>query len=146
VPDSLDQLVTTFYRAFSGEVDLVDDVVTSDWKDIPAHPGQAPGPDGIKPVIKSIGSSFSDFEIVVHDVIDGRGPDGNGKIGVRGEIRGVHTGATFGIAATGRHIRIALHEFHEVVNGRLATTWHLEDWFGFFKAVGQAPRISEEAK
>jgi len=144
VADSLNHLVETFYRAFSGDTDLLNEVVTPDWEDLPAAPGQPPGPDGIKPMIKGIGASLSNFKIVVNEVIDGRGKDGNGKIGVRGEMRGTHTGEMFGIPATGRDVVIPIHEFHEVTNGKLAKTWHLEDWMGFFQQVGQAPRIGEE--
>jgi len=144
VPDPLHQLVETFYRAFSGDTDLLDEVVTPDWEDIPLSPGQEPGPDGIKPMIHGIGQSFTDFHIVVHDVIDGRGGDGNGSIGVRAEMRGTHTGDIFGIPGTDRTVRIPIHEFHLVQDGRLARTWHLEDWFGFFNQVGHAPRIGQD--
>jgi len=144
VPDPLHQRVATFYRAFSGGTDLLDGVVTPDWEHIPLNPGQGPGLDGIKPTIKGIGQSFTDFEIVVHDVIDGRGSDGNGKVGVRAEMRGTHTVALFGIAATGRAVSIPIHDVHDVHDGRLARTWHLEDWFGFFNQVGQAPHIGQD--
>lgn len=146
MPDSLQPLVETFYRAFSGDTDLLDEVVTADWEDIPAAPGQLSGPDGIKPIIKAISTSISNFKIVVHDVIDGRGSDGNGKIGVRGEMRGTHTGEMFGIPATGREVRIPIHEFHHVTDGKLARTWHLEDWMGFFQQVGQAPRLEQDTQ
>ncbi|WP_353648218.1 ester cyclase [Nakamurella sp. A5-74] len=146
MPDSLQHIVKTFYRAFSGDTDLLDGVVTPDWEDIPLGPGQEPGPDGIKPMIKAIGASFTDFHILVHDVIDGRGPDGNGKIGVRAEMCGTHTGDMFGIPATGRAVHIPIHEFHDIQGGRLARTWHLEDWFGFFNQVGQAPQISKDTQ
>ena len=99
MPDPLPQLVDTFYRAFSGDTDLLDAVVAPDWEDIPLSPGQEHGPDGIKPVINGIGQSFTDFHIVVHDVIDGRGADGNGNIGVRAEMRGTHR----------RHVRDPRH-------------------------------------
>jgi len=144
VPDPLHQRVATFYRAFSGDADLLDGVVTPDWEDIPLNPGQGPGLDGIKPTINGIGQSFTDFEIVVHDVIAGRGSDGNGKVGVRAEMRGTHTGALFGIAATGRAVSIPIHDVHDVHDGRLARTWHLEDWYNFFNQVGQAPHISQD--
>ena len=43
--------VETLYRAFSDQnPDLVDTVVTPDWKDIPLAPGQGPGPQGFKPL------------------------------------------------------------------------------------------------
>ena len=121
--------------------------MTPDWEHIPLNPGQGPGPDGTKPTIKGIGQSFTDVEIVVHDVIAGRGSDGNGKGGVRAEMRGTHTGALFGIAATGRAASIPIHEFHDVHDvhaGRLARTWHPKDWYNFFNQVGQAPHISQD--
>ncbi len=40
--------IETFYRAFAGEPDLLDQAVTADWQDIPLSPGQGPGRDGIK--------------------------------------------------------------------------------------------------
>jgi len=146
MPDSLQHIVETFYRAFSGDTDLLDGVVTPDWEDIPLGPGQQPGPDGIKPMIKGIGASFTDFHILVHDVIDGRAADGNGKIGVRAEMCGTHTGDMFGIPATGQAVHITIHEFHDIQGGRIARTWHLEDWFGFFNQVGQAPQISKDTQ
>ncbi len=121
--------------------------MTPDWEHIPLNPGQGPGPDGTKPTINGIGQSFTDVEIVVHDVIAGRGSDGNGKGGVRAEMRGTHTGALFGIAATGRAASIPIHEFHDVHDvhaGRLARTWHPKDWYNFFNQVGQAPHISQD--
>ena len=141
---SLDQLVSTFYRAFSGETHLLDAVVSADWEDIPAGPEQQPGPDGIKPIIGGMQSSFANLEIVVHDIVDGRGADGNGKIGVRAEMRGTHTGDLFGTRATGRAVRIPIHEFHDVRDGRLTRTWHLEDWFGFLQQVEQTPDLGQD--
>ncbi len=146
MPHPLHQLVATFNRTFSGNTDLLDGVVTPDWEHIPLNPGQGPGPDpdGTKPMINGIGESFTDFEIVVQEVIDGRGSDGNGKGGVRAEMRGTHTGALFGIVATGQAVSIPIHEFHDGHDGRLARTWHPEDWYNFFNQVGQAPHIGQD--
>ncbi|MGW0486102.1 ester cyclase [Nonomuraea sp. NPDC003214] len=65
---------------------------------------------------------------MVHRIIDGRGRDGDGFVGVRGEVRGVHTGELSGVAPTGREIQVRIHEFHETSGGRIVRTWHLEDW------------------
>lgn len=139
--DSLEQLLKIFYGAFSGDTSRLADVVTPDWDDIPLAPGQGPGPDGIKPLIENIGKSFDNFHIVINDIIDARGPNGNGKVGVRGEMRGKHVGDMFGIAGTGKDVVVSIHEFHEVEDGRLRRTWHQEDWLGFFFQVGNAPQI-----
>lgn len=40
---SIEDLLATFYEAFSGKPELLDDIVVDDWDDIPLGPGQAPG-------------------------------------------------------------------------------------------------------
>jgi steroid delta-isomerase-like uncharacterized protein len=129
------EAVKTLYRAFSEKNPaLVDGILADDWDDIPLGPGQQPGPEGIKPIIKSFGQAFPDVHIVIHDVVQTPG-----KVAVRAEITGTHLGEFFGIAATGRKVSVRLHEFHEIEHGRLKRTWHMEDWFGFFMQVGKFP-------
>ncbi|MGW4093741.1 ester cyclase [Nocardia sp. NPDC004750] len=139
-------LIENFYRAFSGDVDLLDDVVAPEWEDIPLGPDQQPGREGIKPLVVAINQAFSDFTIVIETVLDGRGDNGDGPLAVRAEMRGTHTGGWFGVPATGREVRIPIHEFHEVADGRLARTWHLEDWLGWFHQVGAWPVAGQEEK
>jgi predicted ester cyclase len=140
-PDLTEQLkreraaVETLYRAFNEQnPDLVDEVLAPEWDDIPLAPGQVPGPEGIKPIIRSFVQAFPDVRIIVHDMV--REP---GKIGVRAEITGTHQGEFFGIAATGTKVAFRIHEFHTLDNAKLTTTWHMEDWFGLFLQLGQFP-------
>jgi len=127
--------VETFYRAFSDkQPDLVDEVLAPDWDDIPLAPGQAPGPEGIKTIIRSVIQAFPDVRIVIHDRVQEAG-----KMGVRAQISGTHEGELFGIAATGRKVSFPIHEFHHFHDAKLTTTWHLEDWFGVFIQLGQFP-------
>lgn len=143
---AIDDVIATFYRAFSGEPDLLDEVVASDWQDLPLAPGQATGRDGARPLIGAIKEAVPDLLIVVHDVVDGRGPDGDGLVAVRGEMRGTHRGEWFGVPATGREFSIAIHEFHQVNSGVLTRTWHLEDWLGWFQQMGATPAPQEEQR
>ncbi len=130
------QAVETLYRAFSeNNPDLVDSVLAADWDDIPLAPGQGPGPEGIKPIIRSLADAFPDVRIVIHDMVQAPG-----QIAVRAEIAGTHLGELFGIAATGKQVSFRLHEFHALENGRVVTTWHMEDWFGLFLQLGQFPQ------
>ena len=127
--------VETLYRAFSEQnPDLVDAVLAPGWDDIPLAPGQASGPAGIKPIIRSMAAAFPDVQITVHDMVQEPG-----KIAVRAEISGTHLGELFGIAPTGKQVSFRLHEFHTVANGLVTTTWHMEDWFGLFLQLGQFP-------
>jgi len=127
--------VETLYRAFSEQApDLVDAVLAPGWDDIPLAPGQASGPAGIKPIIRSMAAAFPDLHITIHDMLQQPG-----KIAVRAEISGTHLGELFGIAPTGKKVSFRLHEFHTLANGLVTTTWHMEDWFGLFLQLGQFP-------
>jgi steroid delta-isomerase-like uncharacterized protein len=127
--------VLTLYRAFSEQnPDLVDAVLAPQWKDIPLAPGQVPGPEGFKPVIRTFITAFPDVAIVIHDMVQEPG-----KIAVRAEITGTHLGELFGIVATGRKVSFRLHEFHTLEDGRITSTWHMEDWPALFEQLGQVP-------
>ncbi|SFT58642.1 Predicted ester cyclase [Kosakonia arachidis] len=129
------QAVETLYRAFSEKnPDLVDTVLAPQWEDIPLAPGHAPGPEGIKPIIRDLGEAFPDVQIAIQDMIQVPG-----QIGVRAEISGTHQGEFFGIAPTGKKVSFRLHEFHTLSGSRVTTTWHMEDWFGLFLQLGQFP-------
>jgi predicted ester cyclase len=127
--------VETLYRAFSDQnPDLLDQAVVPDWKDIPLAPGQGPGPEGFKPIIRSVIAAFPDVRITIQDIVQTPG-----KIGVRAEMTGTHRGALFGIPPTGKAVKFRIHEFHALDGERVTTSWHLEDWFSLFLQIGQFP-------
>ena len=129
--------VETLYRAFNEHnTDLVDQAVTPDWDDIPLAPGQGPGPEGIKPIIREFVEAMPDVQIIVHDLLQLPG-----RIAVRAEITGTHKGVLMGIPATGKQVSFRIHEFHELDGQRITRTWHLEDWFGLFMQVGRFPAV-----
>src|SRR4051812_29968025 len=87
--------VQTLYRAFGDhDPDLLDRAVAPDWKDVPLAPGQGPGPDGLKPIIRSLIAALPDLGARILDVIQVPG-----RIAVRAELTGTHRGPLFGIAA-----------------------------------------------
>lgn len=127
--------VETLYRAFNdNQPDLVDTVLAPGWDDIPLAPGQIAGPAGIKPIIASLAAALAGLQITIHDVVQEPG-----KVAVRAEISGTHQGELMGIAPTGKHVQIRLHEFHTLTDGLISTTWHMEDWFGMFMQLGRFP-------
>lgn len=132
-------LIETFYRGFAGEFDLFDRAVAPDWQDIPLAPGQQPGREAAKPMILAFKAAFPDLRIEIHDVIGG-----GGRLGVRAEMIGTFAGEWFGVAPTGKTVRIPIHEFHTIEDGRLTHTWHLEDWFGWLNQIGAWPAQKED--
>lgn len=132
--------VETFYQAFEGRPDLLDDAVTEDWQDIPLAPHQQPGREGMKPLIAGFKAAFPDAKVTIHEII-GSG----GRIAVRASISGTHLGEWFGIAPTGKSFEMPIHEFHHIAGGKLTHTWHLEDWLGWLSQVGAWPASKQEA-
>jgi predicted ester cyclase len=136
---SIKTLIGTFYEAASGQPDLLDAVITDDWDDIPLGPGQEPGRAGARTLIDGLSKVFSDLRFVVEEIIDARGDDGNGMVGVRARMHGVCTGEFLGIAPTGGEAEIRTHDFHEIVDGWIVRTHHMEDWLSWFQQVGSWP-------
>jgi predicted ester cyclase len=130
VTDEERRAVETLYRAVGGELDLLDEVLTPDWEDIPMAPDQQPGPAGLKLVIERFHASFADARVVLHDVIGA-----SGRVAVRGELTGTHRAEFLGVAATGKPSSITIHEFHHLENGRIVRSWHLEDLFGWIQRM-----------
>jgi len=136
---SINELIGAMYEALSGKAELLDAVITDDWDDIPLAPGQEPGRAGARSLIEGFSKVFSDLRCVVEEIIDARGADGNGMVGVRAKMRGVHTGEFRGIAPTGRETEVRTHDFHQIVDGRIVRTHHMEDWVSWFQQVGSWP-------
>lgn len=127
--------IETLYRAFSDKKpDLIDQAVTPDWDDIPLAPGQGPGPEGIKPIIRSLAEALPDVQITIKDIIHVPG-----HAGVRAELTGTHKGSLFGIEPTNKKVTIGIHEFHKLNGEKITATWHMEDWLGCFMQLGQFP-------
>ncbi|WP_244220903.1 ester cyclase [Paraburkholderia aromaticivorans] len=73
------------------------------------------------------------LDVLVHD----------DRVGVRAEIGGTQTGTLLGIAASSKHIRFAIHSFHQMRGNLIAKTWHLEDWLSVFRQLGALPQSLE---
>jgi predicted ester cyclase len=61
------------------------------------------------------------------------------RAAVRVTLTGTHRGPLLGIPPTERRVSLVLHEFHQLVDGRIAVTRHMEDWLGLFVQIGAFP-------
>ncbi|BAN27094.1 ester cyclase [Caballeronia insecticola] len=129
------EAVERLYRAFSGkDVALLREAVTPDWEYLPEPPGQASGPDQMIPIFADLASALPDMRIEILDMLIQ-----DHRVGVRAEVSGTQSGPLMGIAATKKAIRFAIHSFHEVRDGRVSKTWHLEDWLSVFRQLDAVP-------
>jgi predicted ester cyclase len=132
--ESAHRVLERFYRAVaSQDIALLRTIVTDDWQYIPGScgPHSARGPEAMVGAFTEFSSSLSDIDIRIVDVLI----HGN-RVGVRARITGKQSGSLMGISATSKPVEFAIHSFHEIEGGRIAKTWHLEDWLGAFRQVG----------
>ena len=132
---SVQQAIKLFYQAVAlKDIALCRKVVTPDWEYIPAPPGPQTGPDVMVPIFADLTSALPDMDIHLLDVLI----HGN-KVAVRARVTGTQSGPLMGIAATSKQIDFAIHSFHELREGRIVKTWHLEDWLSVFRQLGELP-------
>ncbi|SAK52702.1 polyketide cyclase [Caballeronia temeraria] len=129
------EAVERLYRAFATQdVALLRQAVTPDWEYIPEPPGQKPGPDQMIPIFKDLATALPDMHIEILDMLVE-----DDRVGVRAQVSGTQAGPLLGIAATKKPIRFAIHSFHELRDGLVSKTWHLEDWLSVFRQLDAVP-------
>jgi steroid delta-isomerase-like uncharacterized protein len=126
------QVARLWYEAFTQhDAALLGSILGENWVDIPSPPEQEKGPEVGKKLLTQLTATFPDFKIVVEDVIQ----EGN-KVVVRSHITAMQKGAFMGFPASGRSISIQAVDIHEVQNGKIARTWHTEDWMTGLRQLG----------
>ncbi len=119
-------VVRAFYEPFrTGDTTAYDEVLAEDWVDLPLAPGQEQGPAGMAAQIALFRRAMPDYGVEHQDII----VDGD-KVAVRNIVSGTHQGAFMGHEPTGRRIEMRTMDVHLVRDGRIVTTWHLEDFAG----------------
>ncbi|MDQ1151215.1 steroid delta-isomerase-like uncharacterized protein [Sphingobacterium zeae] len=129
------ETLKAFYGVFSQrDYTVVDTILAPDWQDIPLAPGQQEGSEGYKKLVQGFVQAFSDVEVNIHEIFGS-----HERAGVRAEMVFTHNNEFLGIPASGKKLRVSIHEFHHIKDGKLVKTWHLEDWLGMFVQTGSWP-------
>lgn len=125
--------IRVFYDTFvTGKADLLDQVLATDWVNVPKNPGQGPGRDGFKALIPGMSATFTNSKFVIEDMIE----EGN-KVVVRSTFSATQAGPFAGFPAKGRNFSIMTIDVHEFDSkGMVVKTWHLEDWLGGLFQMG----------
>ncbi|WP_461427634.1 ester cyclase [Gymnodinialimonas sp.] len=102
------------------------ELFSSDLVSIQTPPG-GEGAQGMLNTIAFLGQVVPDLEWEPHDIID----LGDGRFVVRSLFRGTPVGPFFGVdPATGRSFEAMSIDILTVTDGRIALSYHLEDWTG----------------
>ena len=119
-------VVRAFYEPFrTGDTSPYAEVLADDWTDIPLAPGQQQGPAGMTAQIALFRRAMPDYDVTHEDLIAA-----GDRVAVRNTVSGTHQGAFMGQEPTGKRIEMRTMDVHQVRDGRIVTTWHLEDFAG----------------
>ena len=114
----------------TGNTATFQEVLAPNWDDIPMGPVRSRG-GMVGPIVQLLRGMFSNFAIVSQEFI----AEGD-KVAVRTVWSGVHTGDVFGVKNTGKKITLNTTDIHQIANGKIIRTWHLEDMMGVYAQVG----------
>ena len=115
-----------------GRLEIADELTSPDLVEHQNFgPGHAAGAEGVKAVIASLRSGFSDFHLAIEDVaVDGD------KVWLRMTGTGTHDGVFMGHSPTGRRMRTTVFDVLRVRDGRIVEHWGLPDRLGVLFQLG----------
>ena len=125
---------------------FVDEVITQGkmdsagqyvWEDVVEQvplPGQGPGLEGLKDILRAMRSGFPDLVFSIQEQIT----EGD-KVASRFEWTGTHKGAFLDIPATGRAVRVWGIVIDRLKEGRIKDTRIIMDTLGLMSQLGALP-------
>ena len=117
-----------------GRLERADELVLDGFVELDPLPGQTPGREGLKEVIRQMRISFPDMQWTVEEMI----AEGE-KVSTRFVWTGTQQGAFLGIPATGRHITVKGVVIDRLVRGKMADSRILMDTLGMMQQLGAIP-------
>ena len=124
-------LYATFSQPVQGDVQsLIEQGTTPDWQSCSGDaPGECRGRAASIQVFQGFGRAMPDMQHVIKEVLVA-----GDRVLVRGEITGTPAGDFFGVPHSGRSFKIMTLDLQTIRDGKIAKTYHLEDWAS---ALGQ---------
>lgn len=122
--------VQKFYDLLSNpgsdtHVAAFDAVISEDWESIGDYSGKAKTRDGFIGQISGFGALVPDLNWSVEAM-----HDAGGVVTVRSRATGTPVGPFFGVDGQGRSFDIMTIDVHEMHDGKIARSYHVEDWAG----------------
>jgi len=117
-----------------GQIDAAGQFVWEDVVEQVPFPGQGPGLEGLKDVLRGMRSAFPDLVFATEEQVS----EGD-KVASRFEWTGTHQGEFLGVPATGRQVRVWGIVIDRLVEGRIKETRLIMDVFGLMMQLGALP-------
>ena len=107
------------------------------WEDVVEQvplPGQGPGLEGLKDILRSMRTGFPDLDFSIKEQI----AEGD-KVASRFEWTGTHRGTFLGVPATGKSVRVWGVVIDQLQEGRIKETRIIMDTLGLMLQLGAIP-------
>jgi ketosteroid isomerase-like protein len=128
-------LIAPWYGLFNvatrGDVRVIQEaVLTGDYESCAGYlPGECWGRETSIKVVSNFAATIPDMTFAIHEVLVA-----GDRIVVRGEVAGTPSGDLFGVPHSGKSFRIMAVDIQTIRDGRIAKTYHMENWLS---AIGQ---------
>ena len=127
--------IDAFYSALnSKDLSRLDAAVSTNWDDLPLAPQQGPGREGFKSTAQYFFTAFPDLHVTNEQIV----ADGD-MVVVRSTLSGTQHGEFSGMSPSDRHFSIMVMDMHQMLNGKIVRTWHVENWLGMMFQTGAWP-------
>jgi steroid delta-isomerase-like uncharacterized protein len=117
-----------------GRIDSAERFVWEDVVEQVPFPGQGPGVEGLKDVLRGMRAGFPDIHFAIEEQI----AEGD-KVLSRFEWTGTHRGAFLGVPASGRAVKVWGMVVDRFVDGRIKETRIIMDTLGLMMQLGAIP-------
>jgi steroid delta-isomerase-like uncharacterized protein len=117
-----------------GRIDSAERFVWEDVVEQVPFPGQGPGVEGLKDVLRGFRAGFPDIHFAVEEQI----AEGD-KVLSRFEWTGTHRGEFLGVPASGRPVKVWGMVVDRLVDGRIKETRIIMDTLGLMMQLGVIP-------
>jgi steroid delta-isomerase-like uncharacterized protein len=117
-----------------GRLEVLDELLSPDYVNrTPSIPDPAPGPAGLKPIVAAMRAAFPDLHYAVEDVVATET-----RAVARVVMTGTHGGDLFGLAPTGRAVRVDQINVEEIgPDGRIRQHWRVTDELALMRQLGR---------
>jgi steroid delta-isomerase-like uncharacterized protein len=115
-----------------GRLEILDELLAPDYVNhTPSTPNPPRGPAGLKPIVAAIRAGFPDLRYEIEDVIATED-----RVVARVVMSGMHRGDLFGLAPTGRRVRVNQINIERVSNGQIVEHWRVTDELSQMRQLG----------
>jgi ketosteroid isomerase-like protein len=128
-------IITPWYSLFNvatrGDVKSIQEqALTADYESCSGYlPNECWGRDTSIKVVSNFASSIPDMKFDIKEMLVA-----GDRVIVRGEVSGTPAGELFGVPHTGKSFRILAIDIQTIRDGKIAKTFHMENWLS---ALGQ---------